>query len=67
MRKFKAWLLNRFLPAYCKDALLEENARLLAANAAQKQEIERLTAYINGMEAAIRTRTRIIINNGVQK
>lgn len=67
MRQFKKWLYNKFLPAWCKESLIEDNKRLLAANAAQKQEIERLTAYINGMEAAIRTRNKIIINNGVRE
>lgn len=64
IRKFKNWLYNRFLPAYCRDDLMEENARLLAANAEQKREIERLNAYIAGMQTALRRQTRITINGG---
>lgn len=67
MRKFKHWLFNKFLPAWCKESLMEENKRLIAANAAQKQEINQLNAYISGLEAALRVRNKIIINNGVSK
>lgn len=67
MRKFKHWLYNKFLPAWCKEDLIECNSRLLAANAAQKQEIDRLNAYIDGLEAALRVRNKIIINNGVRE
>lgn len=61
MSRFKQWLYNRFLPAYCREDLLEANARLLAANAAQKQEIERLRAYINGLHTALRRQPRITV------
>lgn len=67
MSKFKKWLYNRFLPAYCRDDLMETNARLLAANAAQKQEIDRLQAYISGLETALRSQRRITIRNEVPK
>lgn len=61
MTKFKRWLHNRFLPVYCRENLLETNARLLEANAAQKQEIARLRAYINGLHTALRRQPRITI------
>jgi hypothetical protein len=61
MKKIKAWLVDQFLPAYCRDDLLAQNARLLAANAEQKQEIERLQAYIDGLHTAIRRQPRIVI------
>lgn len=67
MRKFKNWLFNKFLPAWCKESLMEDNKRLLAANAAQKQEIAQLNAYINGIESAMRIRSKITINNGVRE
>lgn len=67
MRKFKHWLYNKFLPAWCKESLMEDNKRLLAANAAQKQEIAQLNAYINGIESAMRIRSKITINNGVRE
>lgn len=67
MRRFKQWLYNKFLPAWCKELLMEDNKRLLAANAAQKQEIAQLNAYINGIESAMRIRSKITINNGVRE
>lgn len=67
MSKFKKWLYNRFLPVYCRDNLMETNARLLAANAAQKREIERLNAYISGLETAMRNQRRVVIRNEVKQ
>lgn len=67
MTRFKSWLFEKFLPAYCRDGLLEENRRLAAQIAAQRQEIERQRAYIDGMEAALRSRQRVIIRNEVSK
>lgn len=61
MSKLKQWLYNRFLPAWCRDDLMETNAKLLAVNAEQRKEIERLNAYISGMHTAIRRQPRIII------
>lgn len=66
MSKFKQWLYNRFLPAWCRDDLMETNSRLLAANAEQKQEITKLNAYISGLEQALRAR-KIVIRNEVPR
>lgn len=46
MTKFKQWLYNRFLPAWCKEDLLETNRRLTQVVRDQKVEIGRLNAYI---------------------
>ena len=62
MSKFKAWLYGRFLPAYCRDDLLEANARLRARVDAQAREISQLNAYIDGMENALGRQARVIIN-----
>jgi len=67
MSKLKRWLYNKFLPAWCKDELLSENQRLIQANHEQRQEIERLNAYIDGMETALRATRRITIKNEVAK
>lgn len=65
MKKFKKWLFERFLPAYCKENMLETNDKLVALIAEQKAEIDRLQAYISGLERAMRT--RITIKNEVSK
>jgi len=62
MSKFKRWLYNRFLPAWCRDDLMETNDRLLAANKELKQENMRLNAYIDGVKDAIRRQPRITIH-----
>ena len=65
MRRFKIWLLERFLPAWAKDSVYREN-RALREELEQKQnEIRMLNAYIDGMETALR-RSRIMIQNGVK-
>lgn len=67
MTKFKRWLYNKFLPAWCKDDLLEANARLEAKVEAQRQKIDRLNAYIDGMEAAMRYQRRVTVRNEVRR
>lgn len=62
MSKFKAWLFGRFLPAWCREELLDTNTRLTAKIQAQAQEIDRLKAYIDGMHAALRRQPRITVN-----
>lgn len=64
MRRFKHWLLERFLPAWAKDSVYRENAALRAELDERAQEIRRLEAYIDGMESALRTMRRIVIQNG---
>ena len=64
MKRLKTWLLERFLPAWAKDAAYTENKRLLAQLERQKQEIRELNAYIDGLEAGLRSRSRIVIQNG---
>ena len=53
----------RFLPAWAKETVYEENKALRQRNQELKAEISRLNAYIGGLEYA--ARRRIIINNGV--
>lgn len=67
MVKFKRWLYNKFLPAWCKDDLLEANARLVEQAEAQGREIGRLRAYIDGMETALRHQRRLTVRNEVRR
>lgn len=64
MRKLKTWLLERFLPAWAKDGVYRENRALLAKIKTQEQEIRELNAYIDGLETALRSMRRIVIQNG---
>ena len=66
MKKFKIWLLERFLPAWAKDSVYQDNKRLLAQLERQKQEIKELHAYIDGLEAGLRAMRRVTIRNEVR-
>jgi hypothetical protein len=67
MTKLRRWLCTNFLPDYCRVELQDENKRLLALIQRQKQEIDQLNAYINGLENGIRNQRRIVIRNEVGK
>lgn len=66
MRKFRKWLLEKFLPAWAKDSVYAENKRLLAQLERQAQDMRKLNAYIDGLETALRSMRRIVINNEVK-
>lgn len=58
--KIKHWLFDRFLPEWCRQELIAENAAMRARVDAVKRENAELRAYIQGMESAIK-RSRVII------
>ncbi len=64
MKKFKAWLYDRFLPAYCRDGLKEENRRLTGAVVELRQENEMLRAYIDGLRDAMKYGRKVNISVG---
>ena len=64
MKKFKRWLIEKFLPTYCRNELLEENKQLANKIAELQAKNDRLNAYIDGMESALRYQ-KITIRNEV--
>lgn len=64
MKKFKAWLVQRFLPAYAKQTILRENEQLKQQITELRAEIDRLNSYIDGMKDNMKSQRRIIINTG---
>lgn len=66
MRKFKTWLMERFLPAWAKESVFRENAALRDKLAKREQEIRELNAYIDGLETALRSMRRIVVQNEVK-
>lgn len=64
MTKFKRWLIEKFLPTYCRNELLEENKRLSERIKELQAKNDRLNAYIDGMESALRYQ-KITIRNEV--
>lgn len=59
MRKMKEWFWRRFLPEWARDQLLRENEALHSQLERKDREIERLEAYIQGMQAGVRARNRL--------
>lgn len=64
MRRFRKWLIEVFLPTWAKESVVKENEALRERNRELNEEINRLNAYIDGLEAGIRAQRRIIINTG---
>ena len=64
MRRFKNWLIKKFLPTWAREELLAENNRLQEQIADLRAEKANLLSYIEGLERGIRAQRRIIIHNG---
>ena len=65
MKKLKNWLLLLFLPVWAKESVYRENQMLKQKIASQQNEIDRLNAYIAGLEYG--ARRRVTINNEVKQ
>lgn len=66
MRHVRKWLLERFLPAWAKDSVYRENRALWDKLERQERDIRELNAYIDGLETALRSMRRIVIQNGAK-
>lgn len=65
MNKIKQWFLYKYLPAYCKESLMEENAQLRKKVQELTAENRALEAYIKGMQRGLRAVKKIqIVNRG---
>lgn len=65
MSKFKQWFFNKYLPAYCKEKLMEENDELRKEVQELTVENKELEAYISGMQRGLRAVKKIqIVNRG---
>lgn len=67
MRKLKEWFINRFLPVWAKETVLEELKKERSENKKLQQEVDRLEAYIRGLETGIRAQRRIAIYPGSER
>lgn len=64
MNRYKIWLLERFLPTWCRQELMEENRRLRARIEDQRQKIQQLEAYVSGIRMTLRASKKITIQTG---
>lgn len=67
IKKFKNWIINRFLPVVAREMLVADNERLKEELHQAYEQIDRLKSYINGLETGIKAQRRIIINTGEGK
>lgn len=65
MSKIKRWFFNKYLPAYCKEKLMEEIDDLRKEVQELKAEKNELEAYISGMQRGLKAVKKIqIVNRG---
>ena len=64
IKKFKNWIINRFLPVVAREMLVRDNERLSKEVRLCQEEIGRLKSYIAGLETGIKAQRRIIVNAG---
>ena len=57
-KRFRTWLVSRFLPAWAVDTLKRDNERLTIRNNELRAEVKALNAYINGMQRAMHDMAR---------
>lgn len=66
MNRFKRWLCERYLPAYCKEELTRDNFLLGQTVDKLKHENDCLRSYVKGLEKAMRMQHRTIVLEGVK-
>lgn len=62
LRKIKRWFYDHFLPMWAKESLLKDLLTMERGYEEKCQELEKLKAYMAGMEAGLRKQRRIVIN-----
>lgn len=67
MKKFKQWMIERFLPIYLREQMEKENKNLQEQNQELRTRIRELNAYSEGLEYGLRSQRRITINNQQDK
>lgn len=64
IKKFKNWIITRFLSVAAREMLMADNERLQEELHRSQEEIRQLRSYISGLEAGIKSQRRIVINTG---
>ena len=59
--------MNRFLPMWAKETILDENEKLRRQVAELREELDRKEAYAQGLLAGIKSQRRIVINTTEDK
>lgn len=67
MKRIKNWFINRFLPMWAKEMVLDDNRKLAEEAEKLRRELDAKNAYISGMVAGIKYQRRIVINTAEGK
>lgn len=62
LKRIKSWFLERFLPMWAKETVFTENKRLMQRVSELQQKLEKQNAYIEGLEAGMKSHRRVIVN-----
>lgn len=62
IKRFKRWLIERILPVWAREELLDQIARLEKENEELRHELALRNEYVNGLECGIRAQRRIVFN-----
>lgn len=66
MNRFKKWLVDRYLPAYAREVLMEENERLRKELDATRSELREMQHYAAGLEYAVRHLPAMTVMNNYE-
>ncbi len=64
MMKWLRWLAQKYLPEWVRLRLERENTHLADKVFQLQKEVERLNAYIDGMEQGMKLRPKIFVQAG---
>lgn len=64
IRRIVRWLIERILPVWAREELLNQIEKLEKQNEALRHELALRNEYINGLERGIRAQRRIVIQTG---
>jgi hypothetical protein len=67
IKKIKNWFFDRFLPMWAKEMVLADNRKLQAENERLLLLLAEKDAYIEGLQAGMRSVRKLVINTGEVK
>ena len=67
IKKIKNWFIYRFLPMWAKETVLADNRKLQAENERLLLLLAEKDAYIEGLQAGMRSVRKLVINTGEVK
>lgn len=66
MNRLRKWLVEKYLPAYAREALLEENKRLRRELEEARAELREVQNYAAGLEYAVRHLPAMTVMNNYE-